>query len=199
MHGETIRLLTEHASLTQRLLAEQVAQLVNLAEVITAALASGRKLLLMGNGGSAADAQHFAAELVGRFRGERPAWPAIALTTDSSLLTALGNDYGFEAIFLRQIEALAVPGDIVLGISTSGNSRNVLAGLTAAKSKGCVTVGLLGRDGGEIGRVVDHALIVPSGSTPRIQEMHVLAIHIVCELVERALLARVPDRARPLP
>lgn len=147
----------------------------------------GRKILVMGNGGSAADAQHFAAEFVGRFLMERKGLPAIALTTDTSILTALGNDYGFDDVFRRQVEALSVAGDLVVGISTSGNSLNVLKALKEAKGRGCCTVGLLGRDGGAIKDAVDLALVVPSNHTPRIQEGHSLIIHIVCDLVEKAL------------
>jgi D-sedoheptulose 7-phosphate isomerase len=150
---------------------------------------SGHKLLVMGNGGSAADAQHLAAEIVGRFKLERRALPAIALTTDSSILTAVGNDYGFECIFSRQVEALAQPGDLVVGISTSGNSPNVLAAMQLAAQKGCRTVALLGKDGGSIKRVAELSVVVPSDDTPRIQEGHSTIIHIVCDLVEKALFA----------
>lgn len=150
-------------------------------------LSADNKILIMGNGGSAADAQHFAAELVGRFLLERRPLPAIALTTDTSLLTAVGNDYGFDDIFLRQILALAVPGDVVVGISTSGNSKNVIRALTAASNRGCKTVGLLGGDGGEILSLVDMPLVVPVAETPRIQEVHGLIIHSLCELIEGQL------------
>jgi len=147
------------------------------------------KLLVMGNGGSAADAQHFAAEIVGRFKLERAALPAIALSTDTSILTAIGNDYGFDAVFMRQVEALATAGDVVVGISTSGNSPNVLKALQLARERGCRTVGLLGNDGGSIKGVCDLALIVPSSDTPRIQEGHITIIHIICDLVEKALFS----------
>jgi D-sedoheptulose 7-phosphate isomerase len=141
----------------------------------------------MGNGGSAADAQHFAAEMVGRFLMERKALPAIALTTDTSILTAVGNDYGFDEIFTRQVEALANPGDILIGISTSGNSLNVKRALEAGKHIGVKTIGLLGRNGGEIGPIVDSNLTVPSFETPRIQEAHLIIIHILCDLIEKGL------------
>ncbi|MFH1027250.1 MAG: D-sedoheptulose 7-phosphate isomerase [Pseudomonadota bacterium] len=147
----------------------------------------GSKLLVMGNGGSAADAQHFAAEIVGRFKLERAALPAIALSTDTSILTAIGNDYGFDCIFSRQVEALATAGDVVVGISTSGRSPNVLKALQLARERGCRTIGLLGRDGGSIKELCDLALIVPSSDTPRIQEGHITIIHIICDLVEKAL------------
>lgn len=147
----------------------------------------GGKLLVMGNGGSAADSQHFAAEIVSRFRMERPGLPAIALSTDTSILTAIGNDYGFDVVFRRQVEALALPCDTVVGISTSGNSANVKRGLELAREKGCRTIALLGRDGGSISSICDLALIVPSDDTPRIQEGHIAIIHIVCDLVEKAM------------
>ena len=153
------------------------------------AFTGGKKLLVMGNGGSAADAQHFAAEIIGRFKLERPALPAIALTTDSSILTAIGNDYGFIAVFSRQVEGLAASGDVVIGISTSGNSPNVKLALETAAGKGCRTVALLGRDGGSIREVVDIPLVVPSFDTPRIQEGHITIIHIICDLLEKRLFA----------
>jgi D-sedoheptulose 7-phosphate isomerase len=143
----------------------------------------------MGNGGSAADAQHFVAEIVGRFKLERRGLPAIALSTDTSILTAIGNDYGFDKVFSRQVEALASPGDLVIGISTSGNSPNVLLALQLARQAGCSTVGLLGKDGGSIKDVCDLALVVPTNDTPRVQEGHITIIHIVCDLLEKALFA----------
>ncbi|MFZ2950334.1 MAG: D-sedoheptulose 7-phosphate isomerase [Desulfuromonadaceae bacterium] len=150
---------------------------------------SGGKLLVMGNGGSAADAQHFVAEIVGRFKMERRGLPAIALSTDTSILTAIGNDYGFDKVFHRQVEALALPGDLIVGISTSGNSSNVLQALQLAREKGCRTVGLLGKDGGSIKDLCDLALIVPTDDTPRVQEGHITIIHIVCDLLEKAMFA----------
>lgn len=154
---------------------------------IVDALKQGHKVLIMGNGGSAADAQHFAAELVGRFLLERKALPAIALTTDSSILTAVGNDYGFDEIFKRQLEALAQPGDVVIGISTSGQSNNVFHALSSANEIGCKTIGLLGRDGGNIASIVDIDLTVPDQYTPYIQGSHGTIIHIICDLVEKEL------------
>lgn len=153
------------------------------------ALSQGGKILVMGNGGSAADAQHLAAEFVGRFLLERKALPAIALTTDTSILTAIGNDYGFDEVFKRQIEALAAPGDVVIGISTSGNSVNVERGMLTAREAGCVTVGLLGCDGGRIAALCDLAMTVPSQCTPHIQEAHLVIMHILCDLVEQQLFA----------
>jgi D-sedoheptulose 7-phosphate isomerase len=150
-------------------------------------LGAGRKLLVMGNGGSAADAQHFAAEIIGRFKMERPALPAIALTTDSSVLTAIGNDYGFDKVFSRQVEGLGSQDDVVVGISTSGNSPNVFAALSKAREIGCRTIALLGCDGGSIKNVADISIIVPSHDTPRIQEAHITVIHIICDLLEKSL------------
>jgi D-sedoheptulose 7-phosphate isomerase len=158
-------------------------------ELLCETFDAGKKVLVMGNGGSAADAQHFAAEIVGRFKMERRALPAIALSTDTSILTAIGNDYGFDRVFVRQVEALAQPGDVVVGLSTSGTSGNVKIALEAAKKGGCRTVGLLGRDGGTIAGISDLALVVPSENTPRIQEGHITIIHIVCDLLEKRLFA----------
>jgi D-sedoheptulose 7-phosphate isomerase len=157
---------------------------------IADALKQGNKVLIMGNGGSAADAQHFAAEMVGRFLLERKALPAIALTTDSSILTAVGNDYGFDEIFKRQVEALARSGDVVIGISTSGMSNNVFHALTTANQVGCKTIGLLGRDGGNIAGVCDIDLVVPVHYTPYIQGVHGAVIHIICDLVEKELFGK---------
>lgn len=158
-------------------------------ELLCSTLIRGNKLLIAGNGGSAADAQHFAAELVGRFLTERRALPAVALSTDTSILTAVGNDYGFERIFSRQVEALAQPGDLVFGISTSGNSPNVLEALRAGRALGCKTVGLLGRDGGAIAAAVDLALVVPVAETPHIQETHIAIIHLLCALIDERFSA----------
>lgn len=160
-------------------------KIVQAAQTVTRALKAGNKVLVMGNGGSAADAQHLAAEFVGRFLRERKALPAIALTTDTSILTAVGNDYGYDNVFLRQVEALAVPGDVVIGISTSGNSTNVIRALEIAGEMECRTLGLTGGSGGAIAEVVDLSLAVPSPDTPRIQEGHILIIHILCDLVEQ--------------
>ncbi len=172
-------------------LADGIAAVVDL---LVNALGSGKKLLIMGNGGSAADAQHFAAEIVGRFKLERRGLPAIALTTDTSILTAVGNDYGFDVVFKRQVEALAAEGDVVIGISTSGSSRNVFDALLLADELGCRTVGFLGRDGGTIREVVDIDLTVPSPDTPRIQEGHITMIHIICDLVEKRLFSGEGER-----
>ena len=170
--------------LVERELSPLIAEMVTL---LADTFKRGGKLLVMGNGGSAADAQHFVAEIVGRFKMERRALPAIALSTDTSILTAIGNDYGFDKVFRRQVEALAAPGDLIVGISTSGNSPNVLSALELARDMGCRTVGLLGKDGGTIRNACDLALIVPSGDTPRIQEGHITIIHIVCDLLEKTM------------
>ena len=154
---------------------------------ITKAIKNGNKLVLFGNGGSAADAQHIAAEFVGRFMLERESYPAIALTTDSSVITSLGNDYSYDIIFSRQCESLVVKGDVVIGISTSGNSKNVEKGISIAKQKGAVTIGLLGNDGGTLINNVDFSIVVNSNSTARIQEVHRVIYHIICDLVEQNL------------
>jgi D-sedoheptulose 7-phosphate isomerase len=157
------------------------------ARLIIATMRNGGKLIVFGNGGSAADAQHLSAELVGRYRQDRKAFPAIALTTDSSALTSISNDYGFDAIFSRQLEAIGKPGDVVVAISTSGNSPNVLNALAAAKKLGISSIGLTGKSGGKLRNSVEVCLSVPSDSTPRIQEAHGLVIHILSGLIESAL------------
>ena len=162
-------------------------KLKDIAELFIQAIKNKGKILFFGNGGSAADAQHLAAEYVGRFKLERSAMAAIALTTDTSILTAVGNDYGFDEIFTRQIEALASKNDVAVGISTSGKSNNVKKALDKAKDLGLKTVGFLGRDGGDLKDIVDIELTVPSFDTPRIQEIHALAGHIICEIVEKSL------------
>jgi D-sedoheptulose 7-phosphate isomerase len=145
------------------------------------------KTILAGNGGSAADAQHIAAELVGRYGFDRPSIPSLALTTDTSCLTAIGNDYGYEKIFSRQLEGMGQSGDIFIGISTSGNSKNIINAFISAKEKGITTVALVGRDGGEMAKMADIALVVPSDSTPRIQESHILIGHIICDIIEKEI------------
>lgn len=177
--------LTEHLAVVERT-RESVPRVFG--QVIDACITSvraGHKLLFFGNGGSAADAQHLATELVVRYRTNRPAIGAIALTTDTSALTAIGNDFGFEDLFARQVEALCCAGDVAIGISTSGNSENVIRGLLAAKARGAVTVGFGGGDGGRMVEHVDYAITVPSRTTARIQEMHILLGHMLCGLLER--------------
>jgi len=145
------------------------------------------KTILAGNGGSAADAQHIAAELVGRYGFDRPSIPSLALTTDTSNLTAIGNDYGYDKVFSRQLEGMGQAGDIFFGISTSGNSKNIINAFEVAKQKDIKTVALVGRDGGEMAKMADIALIVPSNSTPRIQESHILIGHIICDIIEKEI------------
>ena len=155
--------------------------------LVVETLKNGNKILLCGNGGSAADAQHIAAELTGRYKTERRGLPGIALTTDTSALTAIGNDYGYDRVFDRQVEALANKGDLLIGISTSGNSKNVLNALKTAREMGCKTLGLTGRDGGEMNILCDVNLVVPSNDTPRIQEMHILFAHTICQIIDNEL------------
>jgi D-sedoheptulose 7-phosphate isomerase len=161
--------------------------IVDAAMLIARGLRGGGKLLLFGNGGSAADAQHLAAEFVGRFRIERQALPAIALTTDSSILTAVGNDYGFDQIFARQVQALGRPGDVAIGISTSGNSPNVTSAITQAAKQELKTIGLAGKDGGSLAKCVDISITVASSNVAMVQECHITIGHILCELVENEL------------
>ena len=156
------------------------------AKLCVDALKNGKKILIFGNGGSAADAQHIAAELVGRYKTERKGLPAIALTTDTSALTSIGNDYGYDHVFDRQVEALANKGDMVIGISTGGSSNNVINALTLAKETGCKTIGFSGRDGGEMNDLCDVNLVVPSEDTPRIQEMHIFIGHTICHLIDQS-------------
>lgn len=178
-------LFDQTIALHAKVRAMDLAPVVRAADAIRAAFRSGGKLLIFGNGGSAADAQHLAAELVGRFERERAAMPAIALTTDTSVLTSVGNDDAFDRVFVRQVEALGRAGDVALGISTSGASANVLAALEAAHARGLVTIALTGRDGGSIGRAAGIHVNVPDDSTARVQEVHGTLIHAICELVER--------------
>src|SRR6266581_2099067 len=167
--------------------ADLLSTVAKVSQILAEALRQGNKLLLFGNGGSAADAQHIAAELVGRFAFDRPALPALALSVNSSCVTAIGNDYGFDRVFSRQLEALARPGDVAFGISTSGNSANVLLGLSTAKNLRLHAIALTGRTGGNLLKNVDHCICVPSDETPRIQECHILIGHIISELVEREI------------
>ncbi len=162
--------------------------LENIANVISERLRAGNKLLIVGNGGSAADAQHVAAEIVGRYKRERPACAAIALTTDSSVLTAISNDYGFERVFVRQIEGLGVRGDVLLALSTSGRSPNILAALRAARTRGLVTIGFTGARGEAMGADCDHLLIAPSDETPIIQQIHLAVAHGICDALEQSLM-----------
>jgi D-sedoheptulose 7-phosphate isomerase len=180
------RMFADTIALHQRVAAE-VGPLLRAVDAIEQAFTAGQALLVFGNGGSAADAQHFAAELVGRYQRDRRAVPALALTTDTSALTAIGNDYGFEQIFARQLQAFGAPGDIAFGITTSGNSPNVLEAFQAAAERGMIRIALTGRDGGEAGRTADIHLHVPHESTARVQEVHRTLLHAICELVEEGL------------
>ena len=177
--------LRDAARLHEQAARDSIGAVVAAADALNAALNNGAKVLIFGNGGSAADAQHFACELVGRFLRERRAVPAIALTADSSTLTAIANDYGFDRVFARQIEALGRPGDVAVGISTSGSSANVLSGLRCAKTRGLKTVAFTGGSGGPIGAAADVHVNVPHELTPRVQEVHRTLIHAVCDLIEQ--------------
>jgi len=190
MNDDIRRQLTSHVEVIHIVSNKLAPRVAECAQMLIDTLQAGQKILIMGNGGSAADAQHFAAEMVGRFLLERRALAAIALTTDTSILTAVGNDYGFDDIFKRQVEALAKPDDVLIGISTSGNSKNIKRAFAAGKNLGVKTIGLLGRDGGEIASLADLDLTVPSLETPRIQEAHLVMIHILCDLVEKGLFSQ---------
>lgn len=190
-----VKEIQESRDVKAELARHEAEQIAEAASVIVERLKEGSKLIVFGNGGSAADAQHIVAELIGRYRAARKALRAIALTTNTSSLTAIGNDFGFEEIFSRQLEALANPGDVALAISTSGNSPNILRALAAAKELGVFTIGLTGRSGGKMRNWVDLCLCVPSDSTPRIQEAHILIGHILSGIVESAQLAEADSRA----
>jgi D-sedoheptulose 7-phosphate isomerase len=182
-----VRAILESAEVKTELAKRQGSLIVQVAELLVGTFRHGGKVVFFGNGGSAADAQHVAGELVGRFLMKREALPAIALTTDTSILTSIGNDVSFDDVFARQVHALVQPGDVAVGISTSGTSINVLNGLIAARQRRGTTVGFTGRSGGKLRDVADHVLCVPSDSTPRIQEAHITAWHAICEVVEREL------------
>ena len=179
--------LADTIALHQAVMDGDLAPVFAAAAAIAGAVTTGGKLLVFGNGGSAADAQHVAAELVGRFERERRAIAAVALTTDTSVVTSIGNDYGYERVFARQVEALGARGDVAFGISTSGASTNVVAGLDAAGARGLTTVALTGKDGGAVGRAAAIHINVPSASTARVQEVHRTLLHVICDLVERSV------------
>lgn len=184
------RIVKESQRVKEDFIRKNTSILIDLAEYISKAFKNDKKLMLCGNGGSAADAQHIAAEFVNRFQLDRHPLPAMALTTDTSIITSVANDYSFEEVFSKQIQALGVEGDILLAISTSGNSKNILSAIKIAKEKGLYTVGLIGGDGGEMVTLVDLSLVVKSKQTPRVQETHILAGHIICELVEYILFQK---------
>jgi D-sedoheptulose 7-phosphate isomerase len=178
--------INQSAAVKKGLAREGTPNIARAAIYLIDGLRAGHKVLAVGNGGSAADAQHFVAELVGRYLIERKGLKAMALTTNASILTAVGNDFGFEEIFARQLEAVGEPGDVVVAISTGGNSANILRGVEFARNAGMITIGLTGRTGGRLRELVDVCVSVPSDLTPRIQEAHILIIHILCGIVERA-------------
>tara|TARA_B100001179_G_C18466264_1_gene349373 strand:- start:62 stop:658 length:597 start_codon:yes stop_codon:yes gene_type:complete len=180
-------ILREASTLLETVRGIAPAQVLLAADMLVSALKSRNKVLVFGNGGSASDAEHLAAELVGRFARDRQGWPAVSLTADSSVVTAIGNDYGFDQIFARQVEALGRQGDIAFAISTSGKSANVIAGLEAAERGGLRRIALTGRDGGLLGRAAELQINVPHDSVPRVQEVHRTLLHVICELVEREL------------
>ncbi|MCX7816526.1 MAG: D-sedoheptulose 7-phosphate isomerase [Syntrophales bacterium] len=192
MEDLIVRIFKESNHLKEVFVNENLLKIVEVVEVVTNALKAGNKILLFGNGGSAADAQHLAAEFINRFLIERPPLPAIALSTDTSVLTSISNDYDFSEIFSKQIRALGNPGDIAWGISTSGRSKNVVNGLRQAAKMGLITIGLTGGDGGDVKDIVDYHLNVPSSLAPRVQEVHITVGHVICQLVDMKLF-QMPD------
>jgi D-sedoheptulose 7-phosphate isomerase len=192
MKDHVVKIFKESCRVKEAFINDNLGRLVNIIDVMTAALKAGNKILIFGNGGSAADAQHIAAEFVNRFIIERPPLPAVALTTDTSIITSIGNDYDFSEIFAKQIRALGQPGDVAWGISTSGNSPNVIKGLETAKKMGLITLAFTGGDGGSIGQIADLLLNVSSNITARVQETHITASHAICELVDMKLFQK-PD------
>jgi D-sedoheptulose 7-phosphate isomerase len=186
---------TESIELKRRVLETQGPRVAAAAEMLVRVFRSGGRVLIFGNGGSAADAQHLAAEFVNRFQVERPPLAALALTTDTSILTAVANDYDFKQVFAKQVRALGRPGDLAWGISTSGHSANVVAGLETARELGLKTLALSGGDGGPVAAAAEAALIVPSGNTPRIQEVHITIGHVLCDLVDFLLF---PEKFGPV-
>ena len=187
MKDAIVQAFRESADVKVRFIRQNAEFLAQAVKMIVQAFKAGNKVLLFGNGGSAADAQHIAAEFVNRFLIERPPLPAIALTTDTSILTSISNDYGYADSFAKQVKALGKEGDVAVGISTSGAAANVIKAIQVAKEMGLKTVGLSGRDGGELSRLVDIALVVDSQSIPRIQEVHITIGHVLCEMVDRML------------
>jgi D-sedoheptulose 7-phosphate isomerase len=189
MKNYIIKQIADSAATKQAILENDdlLNMIVTVARECVAVYRRGKKTMLAGNGGSAADAQHIAAELVGRYGFDRPSIPSLALTTDTSNLTAIGNDYGYDKVFSRQLEGMGQEGDLFIGISTSGNSQNIINAFESAKDKGIITVALVGRDGGKMGQMADFAIIIPSNATPRIQESHILIGHILCDIIEKEL------------
>ena len=189
-----LAIVEESARLKREFFESEADSVLEAGRMLASALSSGKKVLAFGNGGSAADSQHFAAELVNRFRLDRPALPAIALTTDTSILTSIANDSDYKSVFSRQVEALGAPGDVAVAISTSGGSPNVLKAVEVARAQGLRTLGLAGRDGGKLAKSVDLCLTVPHRETARIQEVHALLIHLFCEMIDDALYPEGGDR-----
>lgn len=180
-------ILLESIQVKEELLRSSIGQIIEISQMVTDCLKKKGKVIIFGNGGSASDSQHIAAEFVGRFKKDRPAYPAISLNTNTSIITSLANDYGYDIVFARQIEALGTGNDVVIGISTSGKAKNVTLGIKQAKKMGLKTVVLTGRDGEELAKLADASLLVPSSVTARIQEAHITIGHIICELAEQAL------------
>lgn len=189
MESDLKAIISEHVSLTQTIPKKHLSDILTVVRWAIEAFSNGNKIVFAGNGGSAADAQHLAAEFIGRFEQNRRSLPAIALTTDSSVLTAVSNDFGFDTVFARQVEGLMHPGDIFYAISTSGNSENVVQAVEACRNIPCRTVGLLGRNGGKLKDMVDLALIIESNNTARVQEIHEIIGHIICFLVEKEIFS----------
>ena len=187
MKEEILQAFKDSSEVKARFIRNHADMLIQVVKVLVAAFKGGHKILLFGNGGSAADAQHLAAEFVNRFVIERPPLPAIALTTDTSILTSISNDYGYADTFAKQVKALGKEGDVAVGISTSGTAANVVKAIKVAKDMGMKTVGLTGGDGGDLAKIVDFALVVDSAATPRIQETHITIGHVLCEMVDRML------------
>ncbi len=189
MKNLVIQRITDSIEVKQGLLKNDKLQdiVVDLADEIVNAIQCGKKIVLCGNGGSASDALHFAGEIVGKFQKERKAWPAVVLNADVATMTSIANDYGYDDVFARQAEAQVNPGDVFIGISTSGNSENVLRAVKVSRDKGAKTAGLLGKDGGKIAGEVDFPIVIPCDVTARVQESHIMLIHILCELVEDKL------------
>lgn len=193
LEEKVVEIFYESCRLKREFVEEYAEDIVNFSILLGRRLKMGYKVMICGNGGSAADSQHFAAEIVGRFEKERRGFPAIALTTDTSILTAVGNDYGFDKIFSKQVEALGQKGDILIGISTSGNSENVIQAVEVAKNMGIFTVGFLGKDGGKLKDIVDKAFIVKSNSTARIQEVHLTLEHTICNILDLYLTGEIEE------
>lgn len=188
MKERIVRIFDEHSRLQTEFLRRNADLLAHVALTLIEAFRKGRTVFFFGNGGSAADAQHLAAEYVNRLRQDRRALPALALTVDTSVLTSIANDLGYDRVFARQIEAFGRPEDIAVGLSTSGASPNVIAGVRQARQQGLITIGFAGGDGGELARETEHCVVVPSNTTARVQEMHIIAGHAICDIVEQELV-----------